>query len=123
MVSLQGSASRLPPQLGPAALDFGIQTVGSTSAAQQANLSNPSAASLAVSALLLTVGQEFAISSHDCPGSLAGGGACQISVVFQPLANGAAVDQLQVTTDQGVLAVPLQGTGLGNQIFGNGFEN
>ena len=122
-VALQGSASRLPPQLGPSSLDFGTQTVGTSSAAQPATLSNPSAASLAVSALALSSGQHFAISGHDCPGSLAGGASCQMSIVFQPLANGAVVDQLQVSTDHGALAVPLQGTGLNNQIFGNGFEN
>lgn len=122
-VTLQGSASRLPPQLGPASLDFGTQTVGTSSAAQPTTLTNPSAASLAVSALALSSGQHFAISGHDCPGNLAGGGNCQVSIVFQPQANGAAADQLQVTTDQGVLGVSLQGTGFANLIFGNGFEN
>ncbi len=122
-VTLQGSASRLPPQLGPASLDFGTQTVGTSSAAQPTTLTNPSAASLAVSALALSSGQHFAISGHDCPGSLAGGGNCQVSIVFQPQGNGAAADQLQVTTDQGVLGVSLQGSGFANLIFGNGFEN
>lgn len=122
-VSLQGSASRLPPQLAPADLNFGVQTVGTSSSAQQANLSNPSAASLSVSAIALDIDQEFAISSNNCPSALAGGATCQISIVFQPLLDGAAVDALQATTDQGVLTVSLQGIGQGIQILGDGFEN
>lgn len=122
-VSLEGTASRLPPQLGPATLEFGTQTVGTTSAAQPATLSNPSAASLTISALVLTSGTDFTISGHDCPGSLAGGASCVVTTAFQPQANGAAIDSLRITTDQGVLSVTVQGTGFDNRIFDNGFEN
>lgn len=119
---LQGTGNRLPPLLTPATLDFGSVAVDSQSATQQATLSNPSAAALAISSAALLDALEFDIAAQTCTGSLAPGASCSYSLRFAPLANGASSDELRVQTEAGLLTVELSGSGVQEAIFGDGFE-
>lgn len=121
--TLEGTATRLPATLGPASLDFGIIGVDESSAPEQAILFNPSSLALAVSDISLDAGLEFDITGSSCGVSLASSASCTVSLVFQPLAAGAASDTLRVTTEAGELSVDLAGEGFSLQIFSSGFEN
>jgi len=122
-LALEGNGTRLPPQLTPTLIDFGVVGVGETSAVEQATLSNPSAMSLPIEVIMLDDGLEFALAGDDCGSSLASGGSCSIGLVFAPLAAGAGSDTLVVETDVGLLSVDLEGEGFSVQIFRNGFED
>lgn len=121
--TLDGTATRLPATLGPALLDFGIVGVDASSAPEQASLFNPSSLALAVTDISLDAGLEFDITGSSCGASLASKASCTVSLVFQPLAAGAASDVLRVATEDGELSVDLAGEGFSLQIFSNGFEN
>lgn len=69
-------------QLSQAALGFGTVTIGSSSAARTAVLTNAGNAPLNVSDIS-SPSSEFQLT-HDCPPSLLAGEACSISVVFTP---------------------------------------
>ncbi len=121
-ITLEGTATRLPPELGPAVLDFGTVAVDETSAVQQATLVNPSALPLAIAAIGLDQGLEFSIAQNACGSSLASAASCTIDLVFEPLANGVASDALQVDSEAGPLSIDLQGEGFSTLIFADGFE-
>jgi hypothetical protein len=67
--------------LTPASVTFGNQPIGTTSAAQSVVLSNAGDASFTFSGLQAV--ENFTATSN-CPGTLAAGGSCTISVKFAP---------------------------------------
>lgn len=122
-IPLQGVASRLPPELTPALIDFGVVAVDEASAPLPANLSNPSSLPLAITGIALGEGLEFEVAATSCGSSLAAGGSCSIDLVFQPLAAGGADDVLTVATEAGERSANLQGVGFALEIFASGFED
>jgi hypothetical protein len=122
VLTLQGTATRLPPQLSPALIGFGTVGVGETSTPQQASLFNPSSAALAIDDIDLASGMAFGIPGTTCGASLAGNTGCTVDLVFQPLAAGAASDTLRVVTAAGELGLDMQGEGFSPLIFRSGFE-
>jgi parallel beta-helix repeat protein len=80
-VSLIGTGTTLPPavSLSPTQLTFAAQPIGTTSAAQVVTLTNTGGASLSIGVIYAT--GQFS-ETNNCPASLAGGGACTISVTF-----------------------------------------
>jgi hypothetical protein len=103
-VALSGTAIA-PPGISatPAAIDFGGLGVGTTSAPQTVTLTNNGGAPL--TSLAATVTQDFALSSNNCPATLAVGAACQIGITFAPPSAGAVTGTLTVTSS--TLAKPL----------------
>ncbi|HLO93816.1 MAG TPA: choice-of-anchor D domain-containing protein, partial [Burkholderiaceae bacterium] len=98
-VTLSGVAVLAPaPQaaFSAAALSFGAQTVGTTSAAQTLTLSNSGTAALSISSLQAS--PPFALS-HDCGNSLAAKASCKLSLTFSPSAEGAASDKLTLVSN------------------------
>jgi hypothetical protein len=91
----------------PGSVDFGGQTINTTSASKALQLRNDSSVTVTVGAV--TVPAPFAVSSNNC-GALAPGQSCLVVVVFRPTAEGAASRWLSVTTSEGVTVVPLAGT-------------
>jgi Beta-propeller repeat/Abnormal spindle-like microcephaly-assoc'd, ASPM-SPD-2-Hydin len=75
-------------QLSAASVNFGSQQVGTTSSpARSVTLTNSSTTSvLTITSIALTGNADFAISSNNCPASLAVGAACQIQLTFTPSA-------------------------------------
>lgn len=121
--TLQGTATRLPPLLGPALISFGVVGVGETSAPQQASLFNPSSAALVIDDIDLGSGLAFGVTGTSCGASLASNTGCTVDVVFQPTVAGAASDTLRVFTEAGEASLDLEGEGFSLLIFRSGFED
>jgi hypothetical protein len=86
-LSLTGPAASAAPAvaLDPGSLAFGNQSVGTTSPAMTAILSNTGTAALSLNSIKAS--GNFA-QTNNCGSSLAPGGKCTISVTFTPLATG-----------------------------------
>lgn len=100
----------------PAAIDFGSQNVGSTSAAQTVTLANDGTVSLDVTALTAAAAP-FARSGGTCsntlPITLAAGASCTLDYTFSPTVTGAANQSLTVTANapgSGTIALSGNGT-------------
>ncbi|MCL4689060.1 MAG: DUF4214 domain-containing protein [Burkholderiales bacterium] len=94
-------------QAAPPSLDFGGQSMNTTSPALAVTLTNTGGASITVSSV--SASTWFAVT-HDCA-TLAAGASCTASVTFTPAAQGALNGTLTVQTSTGTLLVPLAGTG------------
>ncbi len=97
-VELAGTAVGPTASLSPTALTFALQTVGTTSTAQTATLTNSGNAPLAITGI--TASGAFA-ETNTCGTSLAMGSSCQISVTFSPTAAGNATGMIAVTQSGG----------------------
>ena len=109
-VSLRGTGSAVPqPDLAvtPAALGFGDQTVGTTSAARRVTLTNRGNASMDLGALTLSGARGFAVSDN-CPAALGPGKVCTATVTFAPSSAGPRSAQLRT----GTVSVGLRGAGV-----------
>jgi len=112
-VALSGTGD-LPLTISPATLAFGTETVGSTTAAKTATLTNNETATLSVS---FVASGDYAISSTGttCGASLASEAKCTIAVTFTPTANGSSNGAVTITDASGFSPqlVALSGTGSG----------
>ena len=102
-------------QVSPSALDFGDQTVGTTSDPQTATITNTGSAELRIFGVGISGPNwgDFAATST-CGSRLAPGGSCTIDVTFTPGARGHRHASLKIVDDGGASpqAVPLAGTGV-----------
>ncbi len=105
--------------LSAASLDFGGQTVNTTSVEQTVTLSNPGGP-LTITSITITGPDsgDFALAATTtCPstGTVGAGADCTIDVTFTPTATGAATGSLNVTDDApgSPQVVSLTGEGLG----------
>lgn|GEM_PF-2428652 len=96
----------------PDRVDFGIQTIDSTSAAQKVTLQNDGTDSLVIASLSVTAG--FSIVANTCPTQpkeLASQGTCAVEIVFKPNLPQDWVGELQLTYGSGQsTTMPLKGT-------------
>ncbi len=116
-VALTGAgASPAVPEatLSATALVFGSQTVNTASAPQILTLTNSGTAPLTITGITLsgTNNTDFSETST-CGASLAASTTCTISVVFQPLADGARTATLGITSNSVNLPVSVALTGTG----------
>ncbi|HEY6272858.1 MAG TPA: choice-of-anchor D domain-containing protein [Terriglobales bacterium] len=102
-VSLTGLGAAAGVQLTPANLDFGSQTVGTTSTEQTAILTNIGTSPLEVTGFI--VAGDFAMTSPDCgtaseasPVVLAQDAVCTLEITFTPTAAGTRAGTVVVTT-------------------------
>lgn len=97
-VSLAGTGTAPGGTISPTSISFGSQSLGSTSSAQTATLSNNGSAALAISSLAITGANsgDFA-QTNTCGSSVAAGGSCTISVTFTPTASGIRTASVTVT--------------------------
>lgn len=96
----------------PTALDFGSETVGSTSAAQTVTVTNTGTSTLTTTEIELP---DAYLEQDTCVGkTLAAGGTCTISVSFDPPSTGAQDGTMVIKTNVsgGQLTVALTGTGV-----------
>lgn len=72
--------------ISPLSITLVTTAIGSTSAAQNVNVSNSGNAPLAISALTLSNPADFSIAGGNCSagGSVAAGASCTVSVAFKP---------------------------------------
>jgi hypothetical protein len=98
--------------LAPASpLNFSLEAVGTTSAAQTVTLTNNGGVTLAIANI--GIGGDFSILASSCGSSLAAGAACVIQVAFAPTAGGARIGALTVTDSAMSSPQTLQLTGTG----------
>src|SRR5579875_1080230 len=91
-------ATQSGAKLNPSALNFGNQTLSTTSGAQTVTVTNNGGAALAINAITVTGTNagDFA-QTNTCPGSLAVNANCTISVTFTPSASGARNGDITLT--------------------------
>ena len=93
-----GGKTRTPAiSVSPSSLSFGDVNVGSTSAAQSVSVSNSGRADLHITSVS-TTSNVFGFVNN-CPGTVAPGSACTISVTFTPSSAGAASANLEIVSD------------------------
>jgi len=120
-VALSGPAVGIPAAtLSATTVAFGNQAVGVVSAAQSVTLTNTGTGALVVSSLKLGGADptDFVATSTACPGTLAPGAACTISITFKPPIAAARAATLTITDNAGNVSgatqtVTLTGTGAG----------
>jgi hypothetical protein len=96
-ISLKGSGL-LPVTLTPATLAFGTQSVGTTSQAKVATLTNNQKVALSISSVTFSGADpgDFGQSANACGNSLPANSKCTISITFTPQAKGARSATLNV---------------------------
>lgn len=99
------SASTLT--MNPSSLDFGGQSMRTTSLPRSVSITNTGTAATTVSAVEVSPG--FAVA-HDCT-TLGAGRACSANVTFTPLVEGSTSGTLVARTISGSASVSLAGTG------------
>ena len=111
VASLQGTGTAPGVTLSTSTLSFTGQTVGTSSAAQTATLTNSGTSGLTVTSF--TTGGDFSVTSPDCapPLLLAGGGICTLQVVFSPTAAGGRTGAVTILDGIGTHVIALSGTG------------
>lgn len=94
----------------PASLSFGMQQVGTASAAQTVSIQNVGGSSTSIASI--AVGAPFKKVTSTCGSTLAAGAACAVTVDFAPTQAGAATGALAVTDGVGTQSAQLSGTGV-----------
>lgn len=86
-----------PVTISPASLNFGLQTVGVSSASQTVTILNSGSAVLTDLAISVTGTNAGSFSANSaCTASLAPGSSCTVTVVFSPSTTGSAQATLQI---------------------------
>jgi hypothetical protein len=99
-LSCGGSGGTNPPSnsaavsLSPTSLNFGNQSVGTTSAPQTVTMTNSGSAALTINSISTT--GDFA-QSNACGNSLAANASCTVAVTFTPTASGSRTGSLVIT--------------------------
>src|SRR5437016_6390732 len=101
--------------LSTTSLTFGVQLVGTHSAAQTATLTNTGAATLTISSIAAS--GDF-IAENNCGSSVPAGGSCTIRVAFKPSEKGVRTGRVTITDDaaDSPQIIKLKGTGTVVQI-------
>ena len=96
----------------PSLLQYAVQAVGSTSAAQTALLRNISSSALSISSI--TTSGDFA-ETDDCGSGVSAAGSCMFSVTFTPIAAGPRSGSIVILDDAAGSphVINLSGSGLG----------
>src|SRR5262245_39925626 len=115
-VALSGTGVAAAPavSLSPASLGFGQQPVGTSCAAHSLTLTNSGTGAMTIGSIGVTGANagDYA-QTNTCPGTLAVGASCTISVTFTPSAAGSRTASVSIS-DNAVGSphtVPLSGTG------------
>lgn len=116
-ITLSGTGIQGNLTITPGTVNFGNQTVGSTSGAQTVTLANTGTASLDVTALTAAATPFARTGAGTCaatlPITIAAGSSCTLTYTFSPTATGAANQTLTVTANApGSGSIALSGTGI-----------
>jgi sugar lactone lactonase YvrE len=126
MISLSGTgagSSGGQVTIAPASLNFGNESLGSTTAAQSVTLTNNTAGALAIANIWLAGANSSDFSmTTTCGSSLAAGSKCTISLTFTPSAAGARAGILTVSDNasNSPQVVTLAGSGQNPGVFAAG---
>jgi hypothetical protein len=108
-VSLQGYGSPAGLTLMPPVLDFGVTSIGQTSAAQTATLANNTGQ--AITDLAITSSGEYG-ESDNCGTALGNGATCTLHITVTPLITGAITGAISISSG-GFAASGFQRAGIG----------
>jgi hypothetical protein len=112
-IAVRGTGAS-PVTFSPTSLSFGTVAVGNASSPLPTTLTNHQKTPLTINSISIigTNSADFS-QTNNCPGSLAAGGTCTISVTFSPRASGSRSGKLKIV-DNAVNSpqnVALSGTG------------
>ena len=96
--------------LTPLTLDFGMNTVGGQSMAQNVTISNTGGQTASLQAI--GVSGDYAILANTCGATLASQTGCTVSVIFAPKSTGTRTGALTVTGSVGTQVANLTGIGM-----------
>ena len=120
LVSLSGSLQPPPPptttaSISPGLLSFSPQAVGTTSMTQNIAITNTGSQPLINQISLTGNNPQDYILTNPCPGTIAVGGFCNLTVAFSPTATGLRSANVQITanTSNFVSPIPISITGTG----------
>jgi hypothetical protein len=97
--------------ISPQQMSFTQPTLGQSSAAQTATITNTS--SVAANGLVLSVSPLFTLVQNNCSSTLAAGASCSAGVIFTPTSNGVVTGALTVSSSAFVTAATLSLSGTG----------
>ena len=110
------TASAASVSVSPTSLSFGSVTVGSSSAAQDVQITNTGSVGVSVSSLTttgpFTISQNYCQSNGGWNGVMAPGTHCDVLVSFAPVAGGSATGTLSIIAATRASAVSFTGTGV-----------
>jgi len=112
VIAMSGIGDAPGVALSVSQIDFGSQTVGTSSATQSATITNLGSSVLAITGL--SASGDFTVSSPDCgtlPTSVPIGVSCTLQVIFSPVATGVRTGTVIVTDSNGTHTIALSGTG------------
>jgi len=89
-------------------VDFGVTYAGTPSSPATVLLENTGTATMPIDAFAVQ-GAGFALGNQNCPAALTPGGACSVTLVFNPSSPGPSAGTLTVMSGTAVLSVPLTG--------------
>ncbi len=96
--------------LNPSSIAFSSTTLGSTSQAQEATLTNTGTVTVAISSISFNGNNASTFSeTNNCPDSLAVGSSCTIQVSFMPQSS--AIARATLTVNSGQVTLPVSGVG------------
>ena len=109
--ALQGQAVAPMVTLTPTSVNFGNQSVGTPSSANDVMMKNSGNAALSITSI--TTAAPFSVTD-DCGATLGAGSTCTISQTFTPTAEGAAAVNVSIVTNAQTSpnTIPLSGTGV-----------
>jgi phospholipase C len=115
VVTLTGVGSTLTTSTS--SLNFGNESLGSTSAAQEVTISNPSSGTVSLNGISIVGVQDFSefTQTNNCGATLAPAGSCIVQVSFAPLHLGLTTYPMLMVTfgsPDSPLIVNLRGTGI-----------
>jgi uncharacterized delta-60 repeat protein len=101
------TTTRIALATDASSLDFGGQSINTTSPPTRVMLTNTGTGPLTIQ----VIGASTGFSAASACGTLAAGSSCAVDLAFTPGGEGAYSGTLMVQTDQGALSIPLAGTG------------
>jgi hypothetical protein len=113
-VALSGSGVASPYTVSPSSVAFGSETTSLVSAPAPITATNPGSAALAITSITISGANIAQFSqTNTCGSSIAAGGTCTISAVFQPTVVGALKTTVLINAGSaGTQSVALSGTGV-----------
>jgi hypothetical protein len=113
-VSLKGSGL-LPVSLAPGTLNFGTQTVGTTSASKTETVTNNQKVTLTITSITITGTNagDFTQTGTTCGSTLSAGAKCTITLTFTPSAKGTRNATLKLTDNASTSPQTAKLTGTG----------
>jgi hypothetical protein len=99
-----------PVTLSPSSLNFGLQTVGTTSAAKLVTLTNNNSTPITIYSVIPS--GDFSVTTA-CSSALAGKGKCLVSITFTPTAKGLRIGSVDIndSASNSPQTISLRGTG------------